>query len=92
MLTVKHAADRLGVSPSLVYALCGAGRIRHSRHGLGRGCIRISEEALEEYRRASQVEAGALPPPRLRHISLPPPSERHPSCAPPAGRGGRNGG
>ncbi len=52
MLSVKQCADRLGVSAALVYALCAARRIRHERHGLGRGTIRVSQEALEEYRRS----------------------------------------
>lgn len=51
MLTVKQVAERLGISPSLVYGLCSAGKIRHERHGLGRGCIRVPEDALDEYRR-----------------------------------------
>lgn len=51
MLTVKAAAERLGVSPALIYALVSARKIRHERHGLRRGAIRIPEAALEEYRR-----------------------------------------
>ena len=74
MLTVKQAAENLGVSVALVYALCAAGKIRHERYGLGRGTIRISEEAVEEYRAASRVEKAALPghPPvgGLKHINL----------------------
>jgi excisionase family DNA binding protein len=68
-LTVKQAAERLGVSPSLVYGLCAAGKIRHERHGLGRGCIRIPPEALDEYRRAAEVRPQAEPE-NLRHIRL----------------------
>lgn len=52
-LTVKQAAERLGISQSLVYGLVAAGKIRHERHGLGRGTIRIPEDALEEYRRVA---------------------------------------
>lgn len=51
MLTVKQAAERLRISPALLYALCAAGKIRHERHGLGRGTIRITQEALDEYRK-----------------------------------------
>ena len=51
MLTVKQVAERLRISPSLVYGLCAAGKIRHERYGLGRGCIRVAEEALDDYRR-----------------------------------------
>ena len=72
MLTVKGAAERLGVSAKLVYALCAAGKIVHERHGLGRGTIRISEEALEEYRGRARVEHGASTPVPLKHLSPPP--------------------
>lgn len=68
MLTVKNAAHWLGISPSLVYALCKEGRIRHERHGLRRGKILISEAALEEYRRAAEVKPSA---PELKHIKNP---------------------
>jgi excisionase family DNA binding protein len=73
VLTVKQAAERLGVSAALVYALCAAGRIRHERYGLGRGTIRISAEAMEEYRAASRVERagpGAANGQGLKHIKL----------------------
>ncbi len=68
-LTVKAAAEELGVSPSLVYGLCAAGKIRHERHGLGRGTIRIARAALAEYRRDA---AGAVrrPDVTLKHITL----------------------
>lgn len=55
-MTVKEAAEQLGISRSLVYVLCDAGKIRHERHGLGRGTIRIPPEALEEYRRAAEAK------------------------------------
>lgn len=50
-LTVKQTADRLGVHPSLVYRLIAAHLIEHERIGIGRGVIRISEKAVEEYLR-----------------------------------------
>lgn len=55
MFTVKQAAETLGVSPALVYALCAAKKIKHERHGLGRGAIRIPAEALDEYRKRVTV-------------------------------------
>ncbi len=55
-MTVKQASLKLGICAGTVYALCAAGRIQHERHGLGRGVIRISDEALEEYRRSCVVE------------------------------------
>ncbi|HEX3147893.1 MAG TPA: helix-turn-helix domain-containing protein [Gemmataceae bacterium] len=61
MLTVKQVAERLGISISLVYGLCAAGKIRHERHGLGRGKIVIPAEALEEYRKGCVREGPLLP-------------------------------
>jgi excisionase family DNA binding protein len=55
--TVKEASRYLGLSPSLVYGLCSRKRVRHERHGLGRGKILIPEDALEEYRRSVTVAA-----------------------------------
>jgi excisionase family DNA binding protein len=68
-MTAKQAASALGVSPSLVYALCAAGKIAHERHGLGRGRVVIREEALEAYRQKCVKEGRALPAPlELKHI------------------------
>ncbi|WP_088253260.1 helix-turn-helix domain-containing protein [Fimbriiglobus ruber] len=58
-LTIKEAAERLSVSRGLVYALCRAGRIRHERHGTGRGTLRIEPAALDEYRATCCRETGA---------------------------------
>lgn len=77
-LTVKEAAARLGVSANLVYTLCARAKIRHERHGLGRGVIRIPPEALDEYRKQATVagtSGAATPPPapprvKLSHIKL----------------------
>jgi excisionase family DNA binding protein len=69
-LNVKQAADALGVSDKLIYSLCAAGKIAHERYGLGRGTIRITEEALEAYRKECRVERPAPTPHGLRHIKL----------------------
>jgi excisionase family DNA binding protein len=81
VLSVGQAAARLGVSRGLVYGLCAARKIRHERHGVGRGAIRIPEAALHEYRQARTVdvepEAASVPPPprkppvTLKHLHLP---------------------
>jgi excisionase family DNA binding protein len=75
---VKQTADRIPCSVATVYALCAAGRLRHSRVGLGRGVIRISEEAIVEYlsSRETGPEQRAPPPaPRrkivLHHLDMP---------------------
>jgi excisionase family DNA binding protein len=79
MLTVQETATMLGISPGLVYALCSSKRLRHERHGLGRGKIRIPEDAVEEYRRSVTVAAtvkvpqAAAPPAarlQLKHLKL----------------------
>ena len=70
--TVKEAAARLGVSPSLVYALIGDGVIAHTRHGRPgkRGCIRIEECEVERYRETCKGEAGKpAASPVLKHIT-----------------------
>lgn len=62
MLTVKAAAQRLQVSPALIYALVAEGRIEAHRFGLKRGTIRITEEALRTYQdEARVVHAPAAP-------------------------------
>lgn len=50
-MTVKQAAQRIGISVSLVYELCRLHIIKHTRHGRPgkRGTIRISLEAIEIY-------------------------------------------
>ncbi len=53
LITVKQASALLNISPATVYALVAEGRIRAHRFGLKRGTIRISEEALEAYCRAT---------------------------------------
>jgi hypothetical protein len=59
------------------YALCAQKRLRHERHGLGRGKILIPEDAIAEYRRSVTVgvqpEAVSAPPPaklQLKHLKL----------------------
>ena len=58
LITVKEAARRLSLSRGLVYALVRAGQIRHERHGLRRGTIRIPEDAIADYRAIVTVRAG----------------------------------
>jgi excisionase family DNA binding protein len=65
-VTVIQAAQTLGISASLVYALCGRGMIRHERHGVRRGTIRITAEALEEYRHSCTVAGASLPQPEIK--------------------------
>ena len=70
--SVAEAAEELGVSPSLVYGLCQRRKIRHERHGLGRGKIKIPLDALEEYRKSVTVEVRAVEQPvpvrKRRHL------------------------
>ena len=80
VFTVKQTAERLGVSASLVYGLCSAGRLRHERYGLGRGTIRVPPDALDEYRRAQTVPAASrvattpapkTKPVQFKHLTIP---------------------
>ena len=59
-MKVKEAAARLEVSAATVYGLVAAGKLRCYRVGLGRGCIRISEDHIAAYLAAS--EPAVLPP------------------------------
>jgi excisionase family DNA binding protein len=76
-MTVREAAERLGVSAQTVYQLCAARKLRHVRIGLGRGTVRISEEAIAEYLRRAEGAPDAAPaPPRraaFKHVRLPGP-------------------
>lgn len=59
--TVPEAANELGISTSLVYALLAARKLRHERIGLGRGRCLIPADALDEYR-ASRTIGVHVPP------------------------------
>jgi excisionase family DNA binding protein len=66
---VREVADRLEVSVSLVYRLIATGKLRCSRHGLGRGVIRVSERQLSDYL-ASVESSGATPQGRATRVRL----------------------
>jgi excisionase family DNA binding protein len=78
LLTVKQAAERTGVSESLVYGWCGAELLAHMRLGRPgrRGCIRIMEEDLDAFLRSQKREGrqalsrSALKLPKLKNLSL----------------------
>lgn len=76
MLTVTQTAERLGISPSLVYSLISGRKLRFCRVGNGRGRIRIPEDAIGEYLARCTFEAGedrppvSAPTPKLKHLRL----------------------
>jgi excisionase family DNA binding protein len=72
MLTPRQAADRLGVSLSLIYQLCKEQVLRHFRlGGRGkRGRIRIEEGELERYRTSCLRQEVLVPQVTLRHLKL----------------------
>ena len=74
MLTVKHVAERLGISQSLVYGWCDDHLLPHFRLGgkAKRGKILIEEAALQSFLQDHKVEAraGDLPALALKHITL----------------------
>ncbi len=76
MLTVAQAAERLGVSPGLIYSLIAGKHLGHVRIGNGRGILRIPEEAITAYLERRTVDPqGPIPPPvlprPLRYLELP---------------------
>lgn len=56
IVTVTEAAKQLEVSADLIYRLCRAGRLAHTRLGLGRGTIRIEHADVEALRTSGRVE------------------------------------
>jgi excisionase family DNA binding protein len=74
MLTVKEAAQRLGISESLVYEWCAEGVLPHYRFGRNgrRGRILIDETEFAAFLAGCRQERrkDALSMPELRHIQL----------------------
>jgi excisionase family DNA binding protein len=75
-VTVRDVAKKLEISVALVYKLVESGKLPCTRHGLGRGVIRVSDAQLADY---LATAAQAPPPPptsrdprglRLKHIRL----------------------
>ena len=63
MLTVKAAAERAGVSPSLIYALCAEKKLAHLRCGAKgrRGRVLIAEPDLAAFMESCRVAAEESP-------------------------------
>ena len=86
LLTVAEAAERLHLSGSTVRALCAQRRLRHERHGVGRGKILIPEDAIEDYRASVTVAVGgdgtadAKPRQEKRRASRPLPALKNLTC------------
>jgi len=62
LMTVEDASLRLNVSDSFVYQQIASGRLKHHRLGKGQGGIRISEEQLADFLRATE-RGGEQPEP-----------------------------
>ena len=65
-MTVKQAALWLHCSVATIYSLCAKRLLRHTRIGLKRGKILISEDALAEFingREVGVVRPNPVPPP-----------------------------
>ena len=80
MMTVKSAAKRMGISDSLVYELCACGSLPHVRIGRpgSRGCIRLTEDDIQEFLTSQRVggDAPAKTSPRqqekvFKHVVIP---------------------
>jgi excisionase family DNA binding protein len=74
MLTPKTAAERLGVSISLIYQLCSEGTLQCFRIGRKdrRGKVLIDEQDLQAYVEQCRFRPAAAPVTTLRHIAMPP--------------------
>ena len=74
MLTVKQAAERLRVSPSLIYSWCEDQILAHFRMGGKgkRGKILIEETVLDAFVQSCKVETTAVDASSLglKHITL----------------------
>ena len=74
MLTAKQAAERLGVSDSLIYEWCSTGQLVHFRFGRKgkRGKLLIDEKDLDAFLAACRQEVKPQIPeaPPLKHIRL----------------------
>ena len=69
-MRVREAAQELGgVSESLVYGLCKAGKLEHIRVGVGRGTIRIPRAAVERFKEEGRGRVVAAHPP-LKHLKV----------------------
>jgi excisionase family DNA binding protein len=79
VLNVKQAAERMGISDSLVYELCASGSLPHVRIGRpgSRGCIRLTEGDIQEFLDSQKVggKAATRPPPKqkrvFKHVVIP---------------------
>ncbi len=70
-LSPRQTANLMGVSLATVYLLCSGRRLRHTRVGLGRGKIVITDEAVAEYLKGREVgpcKPVPPPPPRPRAV------------------------
>lgn len=77
-MSVKEAAEQLGVDQSTVYRLCQSRKIQHRRIGAGGGRIVFRQEDLAAYLASCLVPVGPLDPDpvespgfRLKHVRLP---------------------
>ena len=80
MMKVKAVAERMGISDSLVYELCACGALPHVRIGRpgSRGCIRLTEDDIQEFLARQRVEGevpATVPPrqqkPPFTHVVIP---------------------
>ncbi len=75
-MNVREAAARLEVSPSTVYGLVAAGKLKCCRVGMGRGVIRVYEEHIAEFIRGTEPPSVSVPAPirrpMLKHVRIKP--------------------
>ncbi len=77
-MTVQEAAKLLEVSTGTVYTLCRAGKLAHTRLGLGRGTIRIDRADIEALKMRGRVEVEEPKAKTRGRRSVAPPMNRDP--------------
>jgi excisionase family DNA binding protein len=78
MMTVKRAAELMGISDSLVYELCASGSLPHIRLGRPgrRGCIRLDPADINAFLASQKIcrvaQSRALLPQQkpFRHVVI----------------------
>jgi excisionase family DNA binding protein len=50
LFTVQQAAEKLNISPALMYRIVSHQEIEHIRVGIGRGAIRFTEVQIDNYK------------------------------------------
>ena len=68
--TVKETAEKLNVSETTVYGLVARGSLASHRIGVGRGTVRITQQAIDRYLTDCRETPPTQPGATLRHLKV----------------------